>query len=73
MLAESAYTDGIVLFNGSNTDAHSRKIYTDWLQRHEGTDRVTGSILLICARPWSITSANKDTSSSLARSPVIFR
>ncbi len=43
VLAESAYTDGIVLFNGSNTDAHSRKIYTDWLQRHEGTDRVTGS------------------------------
>ena len=43
VLAKSPYADGIVLFNGSNTDAHSRKIYNDWLQRHEGTDRVTGS------------------------------
>ena len=43
VLADSPYTDGIVLFNGSNTDARSRQIYTDWLQRHTGTDRVTGS------------------------------
>lgn len=43
VLAKSPYADGIVLFNGSNTDAQSRKIYTDWVQRHEGTDRVTGS------------------------------
>ena len=37
------YADGIVLFNGSNTDTRSRQIYADWLQRHRGTDRVTGS------------------------------
>ncbi len=43
VLADSPHTDGIVLFNGSNTDAGSRQIYTEWLQRHEGTDRVTGS------------------------------
>jgi len=43
VLAKSPYADGIVLFNGSNTDAQSRQIYTDWVQRHEGTDRVTGS------------------------------
>lgn len=43
VLAESPYADGIVLFNGSNTDIQSRHIYTDWAQRHEGTDRVTGS------------------------------
>ncbi len=43
MLAESPYSEGIVLFNGSNTDTQSRKIYTDWVRRHEGTDRVTGS------------------------------
>jgi len=43
VLADSPYADGIVLFNGSNTDEKSRQIYTDWLRRHEGTDRVTGS------------------------------
>lgn len=33
----------IVLFNGSNTDAHSKKVYRDWLVRYQNTDRVTGS------------------------------
>ena len=32
-----------MLFNGSNTDEQSRAIYKDWLARHEGSDRVTGS------------------------------
>ena len=36
------YSEGIVLFNGSNTDA-SKHIYGQWLRRHTGTDRVTGS------------------------------
>ncbi|MGD0947400.1 MAG: helicase-related protein [Candidatus Binatia bacterium] len=43
VLADSPYAEGIVLFNGSNTDEGSRLIYADWLRRHEGTDRVTGS------------------------------
>jgi ERCC4-related helicase len=43
LLADSAFKDGIVLFNGSNTDARSKEIYTEWLQRHQGSDRVTGS------------------------------
>ena len=43
LLADSPHADGIVLFNGSNNDTRSRQIYTDWLQRHRGTDRVTGS------------------------------
>lgn len=42
-LADSAFADGIVLFNGSNTDQRSKDIYTDWAARHAGTDRVTGS------------------------------
>ena len=37
VLANSVHADRIVLFNGSNTDACSRQIYTQWLQRHEGT------------------------------------
>ncbi len=43
VLADSPFAEGIVLFNGSNTDDRSKQIYADWLQRHEGTDRVTGS------------------------------
>ncbi|MBZ5553378.1 MAG: DEAD/DEAH box helicase family protein [Acidobacteriia bacterium] len=43
VLAESPYHEGIVLFNGSNSDLGSREIYADWLQEHAGTDRVTGS------------------------------
>ncbi len=43
VLADSPFAEGIVLFNGSNTDERSRRIYAEWLHRHEGTDRVTGS------------------------------
>jgi len=32
-----------VLFNGSNSDAQSKAIYNAWIERHKGTDRVTGS------------------------------
>ena len=43
LLQDSPYSDGIVLFNGSNTDERSKAIYADWIRRHAGTDRVTGS------------------------------
>jgi adenine-specific DNA-methyltransferase len=43
LLADSPYRDGVVLFNGSNNDERSKKIYAEWLERHQGTDRVTGS------------------------------
>ncbi|WP_246048360.1 helicase-related protein [Hankyongella ginsenosidimutans] len=43
MLADSPWADSIVLFNGSNTDEQSRAIYLEWLARHAGSDRVTGS------------------------------
>jgi ERCC4-related helicase len=43
LLAETPYGDGIVLFNGTNSDARAQAIYKDWLQRHEGSDRITGS------------------------------
>jgi ERCC4-related helicase len=36
-------TPGVVLFNGTNNDEKSRRIYTEWIKRHAGTDRVTGS------------------------------
>ena len=43
LVADSPWKEGIVLFNGTNTDERSREIYTGWLERHRGTDRVTGS------------------------------
>ena len=43
VLADSPFAEGIVLFNGSNTDDRSKQIYAEWLHRHEGTDRVSGS------------------------------
>ncbi|MBS1943373.1 MAG: DEAD/DEAH box helicase [Bacteroidetes bacterium] len=42
-LANTPYGDGIVLFNGTNSDARAQAIYKDWIKRHEGTDHITGS------------------------------
>lgn len=43
LLADTPYGDGIVLFNGTNSDQRAQAIYKDWIKRHEGTDRITGS------------------------------
>ena len=43
LLGNSDWSEGLLLFNGSNTDDRSKQIYRDWLDLHRGTDRVTGS------------------------------
>jgi adenine-specific DNA-methyltransferase len=43
ILEETEYQGKIVLFNGSNTDDHSKLIYQEWQERHRGSDRITGS------------------------------
>ena len=43
VLADGPHRDKIVLFNGTNSDEKSRRIYTAWIEQHAGTDRVTGS------------------------------
>ena len=43
LLGESEFAEGIVLFNGTNSDPGSRQIYQQWKARHQGTDRLTGS------------------------------
>ena len=43
LLADSPYADGIVLFNGTNTDDSSKAIYARWAAKHKGTDKITGS------------------------------
>jgi len=43
LLADSPFAEGIVLFNGTNTDDQSKVIYNQWFERHQGTDRLSGS------------------------------
>lgn len=43
LLADSQFSEGIVLFNGSNTDERSKLIYSAWTEKHQGTDRISGS------------------------------
>lgn len=43
LLTAQGHGDDIVLFNGSNSDPQTRDIYKAWKQRHQGSDRVTGS------------------------------
>ncbi|MDP1548357.1 MAG: SNF2-related protein [Anaerolineales bacterium] len=43
LLAKTPYGQGVVLFNGTNNDDMSKRIYTDWIKRHAGSDRITGS------------------------------
>ncbi len=42
-LLNEYYPKKIVLFNGSNNDELSNKIYKSWLNKYRGTDTVTGS------------------------------
>ncbi len=43
LLDSSPYVGQTVLFNGTNTSDQATAIYRAWLQRHAGTDRITGS------------------------------
>jgi superfamily II DNA/RNA helicase len=38
------YADKVIKFNGSNSDAKSKEIYTSYLAKHKGTDILTGSL-----------------------------
>lgn len=42
-LQNSQYKDGIVLFNGTNNDAHAKEIYKEWVIKNAGTDKISGS------------------------------
>lgn len=43
VLTANGFDGRIVLMNGSNSDAGSKAIYADWLERHQGTDAISGS------------------------------
>lgn len=43
LLAEKGYKGRVVLLNGSNTDANSQSLYKEWLLKHQGSARISGS------------------------------
>lgn len=43
LLEQAEFSGKLVLFNGSNNDQLSRKIYKLWYQRNRGTDKISGS------------------------------
>lgn len=43
LLSQNGYDNKIVLFNGSNTDDQSQKIFENWLKKNKDTDKITGS------------------------------
>lgn len=42
-LSSHGYRDKIVLLNGSNNDSTSKQIYKEWVERHYGSSRISGS------------------------------
>lgn len=43
LLEANGYQNRTVLLNGSNTDDNSKRIYQEWLNRHQGSARISGS------------------------------
>jgi ERCC4-related helicase len=43
LLAEAGFDGQIALLNGTNGDPDSAGIYAEWIARHAGTDRISGS------------------------------
>lgn len=43
ILQETEFNGKVMVFNGTNTDSGSKAIYQSWLEKHKGTDRVSGS------------------------------
>ena len=43
LLSANGYAGQMVLINGGNSDPESRAVYARWLERHHGSDAVSGS------------------------------
>ena len=43
LLSDSEYSGKVVRFNGTNSDDQAKSVYKAWLDKYEGTDRVSGS------------------------------
>lgn len=43
LLSHSGFENEICMMNGTNTDPQSKAIYADWVKKHAGSDKVSGS------------------------------
>jgi ERCC4-related helicase len=43
LLSKNGYDEKILFFNGSNNDAKSKEIYTNWLKKNQDSDKITNS------------------------------
>lgn len=43
VLENTEFAGKVMMFNGTNSDARSKEIYRKWLEKYQGTDRVSGS------------------------------
>ena len=43
LLEENGYKGELALLNGTNSAPNSKRIYREWLARHEGSDKISGS------------------------------
>jgi hypothetical protein len=43
ILEQTEFAGRVMLFNGTNSDKASKDIYRKWLEKHQGTDHVSGS------------------------------
>lgn len=43
LLENRGYRGKVVLFNGTNSDKQSTSIYKNWLKKHKGSNKITGS------------------------------
>ena len=59
-LSNNGYDGKVVIFNGTNTDETSKLIYAKWLEKHEGSDVISGS--KTADRKQAIVDAFKDES-----------
>ena len=43
LLQQTEFAGKVVLFNGSNNDEKSKEIYSNYVKKHKGTDKISGS------------------------------
>jgi ERCC4-related helicase len=43
ILEQTEFAGKVMVFNGTNSDPASKEIYRRWIEKHKGTDRVSGS------------------------------
>ena len=43
LLINNGYKGQVVVLNGYNNDPNSKRIYNEWLARHQGEDIISGS------------------------------